>query len=114
MNVNYNYLKQEFSKPDNIINEWKKLIKSTDYTLGKYVNRFEKVFSNFIGSKYCVSTNNGTDALILCLKSIGIKDNYLKERVINVFNKCDLVYDLKQNISISDFNCIYQLFYFLI
>ena len=34
MNVNYNYLKQEFSNPKEIINEWKRLIKSTDYTLG--------------------------------------------------------------------------------
>ena len=85
MNVNYNYLKQEFSKPDKIINEWKKLIKSTDYTLGKYVNRFEKVFSNFIGSKYCVSTNNGTDALILCLKALNVGPGDEVITVVNTF-----------------------------
>ncbi len=46
--------------------------------------------------------------ILKTLKSIGIKDNYLEERVINVFNKCDLVCDLRQNISISNFkNSIY-------
>ena len=74
MIVNYNYLNQEFSNPNEIIGEWKKLIKSTDFTLGKYVNKFEYKFSKFIGSKYCVSTNNGTDALILCLKALNIRN----------------------------------------
>ena len=32
----YNYLPFEFKKPNNIIKEWKKLITSTDFTLGKY------------------------------------------------------------------------------
>ena len=41
MKVNYNYLEQEFSKPNQIIEEWRKLIKSTDFTLGKYVAKFE-------------------------------------------------------------------------
>ena len=31
------------------------------------------------------------DIILKTLKSIGIEDNYLKEKVINVFNKCDLV-----------------------
>jgi dTDP-4-amino-4,6-dideoxygalactose transaminase len=85
MNVNYNYLKQEFSNPKEIIDEWKKLIKSTDFTLGKYVFKFEKTFSKFIGSKYCVSTNTGTDALILCLKALGIKPGDEVITVINTF-----------------------------
>ena len=69
MRINYNYLQQEFAQPNEIIREWRKLIKSTDFTLGRYVAKFENSFSKFIGSKYCVSTNNGTDALILCLKA---------------------------------------------
>ena len=48
MKVNYNYLEQEFSKPNQIIKEWRKLIKSTDFTLGKYVAKFENSFSKFI------------------------------------------------------------------
>ena len=37
------------------------------------------------------------------LKSIGVEDNYLKEKVINVFNKCDLVCDEKQNLYFPNF-----------
>ena len=32
----YNYFPFEFNNPK-IIDEWKKLIKSTDFTIGKYV-----------------------------------------------------------------------------
>lgn len=85
MIVNYNYLNQEFSNPNEIIGEWKKLIKSTDFTLGKYVNKFEYKFSKFIGSKYCVSTNNGTDALILCLKALNIQPGDEIITVVNTF-----------------------------
>jgi dTDP-3-amino-2,3,6-trideoxy-4-keto-D-glucose/dTDP-3-amino-3,4,6-trideoxy-alpha-D-glucose/dTDP-2,6-dideoxy-D-kanosamine transaminase len=81
--VIYNYLPYEFKKNNLIFNNWKKLIKSTDFTLGKYVSIFEKNFAKFCKAKYCISTNNGTDALIIALKSLGIKQN---DEVITVTN----------------------------
>ena len=83
MRVPYNYLPKEFENHEEIINGWKKLISSSEYTLGPYISRWEKKFAKFVGSKYCVSTNNGTDALILSLKSLGIKE---KDEVITVAN----------------------------
>ena len=47
MIVNYNYLPQEFKNPSNIIKEWKKLIRSSDFTLGSYIDKFENIFSNY-------------------------------------------------------------------
>ncbi len=48
------------------------------------------------------------DIILKTLKSIGIEDNYLKEKVINVFNKCDLVCDEKKISYFSNFkNCIF-------
>lgn len=79
----YNYLPYEFKDNKKIFSDWKKLIKSTDFTIGKYVDEFEKTFRNYIGAKYCISTNNGTDALILCLKSLGINKG---DEVITVCN----------------------------
>ena len=73
----------EFRENSKIISHWKKLIRSTDFTLGKYVLEFEKKFSKYIGSKYVISTNNGTDALILSLKSIGVTKG---DEVITVSN----------------------------
>ena len=43
------------------------------------------------------------DIILKTLKSIGIEDNYLKEKVINVFNKYDLVCDKKQNLYFPNF-----------
>lgn len=83
MRVNYNYLGDEFKNPESIIKDWKILIKSTDFTLGKFIDKFEKSFAKYIGSKYCISTNNGTDALILCLKSLGVNKG---DEVITVCN----------------------------
>ena len=83
MNVPYNYLPMEFKKPNKIISDWKKLIRSSDFTLGKSVTEFEKKFAKYIGAKYSISTNNGTDALILSLKSIGITKG---DEVITVCN----------------------------
>jgi len=83
MKVPFNYLPSQFSKPKKYFKEWEKLIKSSQFTLGPYVEKFEKTFAKFIGVKHCISTNSGTDALILALKSLGIKKN---DEVITVCN----------------------------
>lgn len=41
---------------------------------GKMVNEFESNFSNYIGGKNSIAVSNGTVALDLALKSIGIKE----------------------------------------
>lgn len=40
---------------------------------GKFVNRFEEEFAEYIGTKYAVATSNGTTALHLALETLGIK-----------------------------------------
>ena len=83
MKVPFNYLSDQFSNTSHYFKEWKKLIKSCEFTLGPYVKKFENNFAKFIGVKHCISTNNGTDALILALKSLGVKKN---DEVITVCN----------------------------
>ena len=83
MKIKFSYLKEEFQNYKPYFANWKKLIKSSDFTLGYFVEKFEKEFAKFIGVKYCISTNNGTDALILSLKSLGIKKG---DEVITVCN----------------------------
>ncbi len=83
MKIPFNYLPLQFKNTSIFFREWKKLIKSCEFTLGPYVKKFEKNFSKFIGIKYCVSTNNGTDALVLALKSLNIKKG---DEVITVCN----------------------------
>ena len=83
MFVPYNYLPYEFRNTKIIFKEWKKLIKTTDFTLGSKMLEFEKKFSKYIDAKYCIATNNGTDALILSLKALGIKKG---DEIITVCN----------------------------
>ena len=71
--VPYNYLEEEFKNTKNIFYEWKKLIKSTDYTLGRYIKKIENKICSYLGINYCIAVNNGTDGLILGLKSLDIK-----------------------------------------
>ncbi|MCF0147928.1 MAG: DegT/DnrJ/EryC1/StrS family aminotransferase [Clostridium sp.] len=48
------------------------VLSSANYIMGKTVLDFEKEFANYIGVKHAISVGNGTDALVLALKSIGI------------------------------------------
>ena len=73
MRVPFNYLQSQFKNYKLYFKEWKKLIKSSEFTLGPFVQKFENNFANFIGAKHCIATNNGTDALILSLKAQGIE-----------------------------------------
>ena len=42
------------------------------YILGDGVKSFEAAYSEFSGTKYCIGVANGLDAIVLCLKAIGI------------------------------------------
>ncbi|MBO4490293.1 MAG: DegT/DnrJ/EryC1/StrS family aminotransferase [Lentisphaeria bacterium] len=53
------------------------------YILGKEVQRFEKDFAAETGARYCVSCGNGTDAIELALRSMGIGQG---DKVVTVAN----------------------------
>ena len=75
MKVPYNYLDKEFQNTTVLFSEWSKLIKSNEFTLGKYVYKLESQLRKYLNTKYVVSVNNGTDALLLALKSINVGQN---------------------------------------
>ena len=50
----------------------KKVLKSGSYLMGQESKKFEQEFSKYIGSKYCVSCKNGTDALYISLKCLNV------------------------------------------
>ena len=56
---------------------------SGEFTLGPYVEKFERKFGDYIGVKHVISTNTGTDALILAFKACGVKPG---DEVITVTN----------------------------
>ncbi len=49
-----------------------RVIDSHWYVLGKEVENFESEFAGYVGVSHCVSLANGTDALVLALRAVGI------------------------------------------
>ena len=64
--------KESFLVKKEIINT----IKKKDFILGQNVSKFEKKFSLMSNSNFSIGCANGTDALILALKSINLKKKY--------------------------------------
>src|SRR6516225_98215 len=62
-------------------NERKYVIEAIDSTyvssVGKYVDRFEQMMSDYTGASYAVATANGTAALHMSLIVAGVKQNDL-------------------------------------
>lgn len=63
---NYESIKEDVDK------KIREVLDSTQYILGENVKQFEKEFAEYIGVKHAVSVGNGTDALIIALKALGI------------------------------------------
>jgi len=83
MRVPYNYLPMQFADTSAIFRDWQSLICSTEFTLGPVMEAFERKFADYVGVKHCIATNNGTDALMLAYKSVGIGPG---DEVITVCN----------------------------
>lgn len=52
----------------------KEVLSSANYIMGKKVIDLENKFAELVGAKHAISVGNGTDALIIALKSLGIKE----------------------------------------
>jgi dTDP-3-amino-2,3,6-trideoxy-4-keto-D-glucose/dTDP-3-amino-3,4,6-trideoxy-alpha-D-glucose/dTDP-2,6-dideoxy-D-kanosamine transaminase len=70
--INHNYLTEQFSDRDLILEKIKKVVVKGDFTLGDAVNDFEKRFAQKVGAKEAIGVGSGTDALFLSLKALGI------------------------------------------
>ena len=68
LNAQYLGLKSEIDKAISDV------IKNSSFVRGPYVSKFEEEFSKIIGSKHCVSCANGTDALYIAMKALGVEN----------------------------------------
>lgn len=50
----------------------KAFLKSGNYILGEQVALFEKEFAKYLGAEHCIGVANGTDAIVLALKAVGV------------------------------------------
>lgn len=85
MQVKYSYLDQQFSDVEAYFDDLRKLVATGEFTLGPFVEAFEKKFAAYIGVKHAIGTNTGTGALILSLKAVGVKPGSEVITVANTF-----------------------------
>ena len=72
MRVRYSPLAQQYADPEPIFAELRELVASGDFTLGKPVGEFERLFADMLGVRYAIGVGSGTDACKLPLKALGI------------------------------------------
>jgi dTDP-4-amino-4,6-dideoxygalactose transaminase len=80
MKINFNQLDRGYLKyKTEFDNAAIGVLESGWYILGREVEKFEKEFAEFNGSKYCIGLNSGLDALILAIRalSIGVGDEVI-------------------------------------
>jgi len=74
MRIRHNYLSEQFRDSNKIFNLINNTVKFNDFTLGRYVELFEREFCKYQKSKFAIGVGSGTDAIFLSLKALGIKD----------------------------------------
>ncbi len=73
MNIPFVDLKAQYGEISGEIDAViKNVIDDAAFVGGKYVKAFEKEFARFCGVNHCVGVANGTDALFITLKALGI------------------------------------------
>lgn len=75
MKVEYTALKRNFGLYEKEYEEAAlRALRSGWYIMGPELERFEADFAAKMGVKYCIGVNSGTDALILAVRALGIKE----------------------------------------
>ncbi len=64
--------KQHHELKNELFSVFEEVFNQTAFSGGPFVEKFEKQFSSYIGTKYCVGVNNGTSALHLAMMALGI------------------------------------------
>tara|TARA_B100000674_G_C37840254_1_gene914918 strand:- start:36 stop:1184 length:1149 start_codon:yes stop_codon:yes gene_type:complete len=72
LRLKHNYLVEQFSDHKSIFKDISELVYRADFTLGEPVEKFEKLFSKTVNSKFAIGVGSGTDAIFLSLKALGI------------------------------------------
>ena len=103
---------QEFkSNQKEYTQNWLRVRKAGDLILRKDVEDFEKRMAKYVGVKYAVSCNSGTDALFIALKALGIKEGdevlvpshtfVATVQVVNQVGATPILYDMDNMIAVT-------------
>ena len=73
MKIDHNYLPRQFADIDAILDDIVGVVKRADFTLGREVAELEHDFARMVGTRHAIGVANGTDAIFLALKALGVK-----------------------------------------
>lgn len=76
---------QYLSMKEEIDGAIQNVIKDTAFIGGDYLKTFEQDFASFVGAKHCIGVGNGTDAIYIALKCLGVKEGHEVITVANSF-----------------------------
>ncbi|MCW4047197.1 MAG: DegT/DnrJ/EryC1/StrS family aminotransferase [Candidatus Bathyarchaeota archaeon] len=80
----FNDFKREYAAiGEEVSQSIKRVLKSGWYILGQEAEKFEEKFSKYIGTKFAIGLNSGSDALYLAVKALGISNG---DEVVTVSN----------------------------
>jgi aminotransferase EvaB len=71
--VQHNYLGQQFSDKDLILEKIREVVTRGDFTLGREVDRLEEAFAKLVGAKHAIGVGSGTDAIFLSLRALDLQ-----------------------------------------
>ena len=75
MNIKFVDLKRQYeSLKEEIDNAIYEVLNSSAFIGGKFLKSFEQNFAKYLGVKNCIGVGNGTDALFVAMKMLGIKE----------------------------------------
>jgi dTDP-4-amino-4,6-dideoxygalactose transaminase len=63
---------QHLAVADEIAEGWRQVLARTSFIAGPHVAMFESEYAAFIGTRHCVGTANGTDAIEVALRALGV------------------------------------------
>lgn len=72
MRVPYSYLERQFEDVDLYLNDLREFVKTTDFTLGAELTRFEERFAKLHEAPHAIGVGTGTDALAMSLKMLHV------------------------------------------
>jgi dTDP-4-amino-4,6-dideoxygalactose transaminase len=83
-------IKNDRSLHEKMFKELRKTFKKGDFILGNKVREFEKKFAIYTNAKYAIGCANGTDALLLALKSLNLPRN--SEVILPAMTYCSTIF----------------------
>jgi len=72
LDINHNYLNQQFSDHESIWAKMREVVVRGDFTLGSEVDLLEKEYADISGTNHAIGVGSGTDAIFLSLKALGV------------------------------------------